>query len=590
VSSPLDHAARLRNTALGAATFAFLASAVLLFGPAGKRLAMPGELASVHGPLAKRCEACHPTGTASIKHPLHGVRRTDAARLQSRTCLACHAPGDDAFGAHGWAPDKDFDLALARSAGVPGAAAGAFECAMCHHEHRGATTDLARLDDARCQACHAESFPSFADGHPELENYGRGRAALAFNHARHVERHFPESEYAPTACTDCHVPAADGARMLVRDFATSCAACHAEVGGASQVEGAGLVFLSLPAVDTYALDDAGIAIGSWPADSEIVETGFSPFAELLLGDDWNPGAARDALDLSRADDDAQDAVANLVWAYKALLGDLSSGGHAALRRRVEAALERDLSEEEAADLVALLPGELVASALEAWVPSLASELERHASGASVEPADDAEDGDLEHDRSREAWVASGGWYRQEADFSLRYRPSGHADAFLTRWIELTSGARPGSAAERVFEHLTDRGATGRCVKCHRVDDARPDAARELAREPGRGRVAWRPAGPELHSLTHFSHAPHLIGLDEDGCLACHALDSGGDPDRDSGFRALEIADCASCHSGAGAADGCLTCHRYHERSSPQPLPPAPLVRPAGAPGFEPVRR
>ena len=56
------------------------------------------------------------------------------------------------------------------------------------------------------------------------------------------------------------------------------------------------------------------------------------------------------------------------------------------------------------------------------------------------------------DRAHEAWVEVGGWYMQELEFTMRYRPSGHADPFLRAWLDLTSAppqGAPAVAASRV---------------------------------------------------------------------------------------------------------------------------------------------
>jgi hypothetical protein len=534
---------------------------------------MPGELASVHGPLAERCEACHPTGIESVKLPLHGLAATRAARAQSERCLDCHAPGDAAFAAHGRpaAPASNrLDLAAARAAGVPGAREGAFDCATCHHEHRGAGARLARLDDARCQACHAERFGSFAVGHPGVSGYGRSRTAIAFDHASHVERHFPASDAPPAACTDCHVPDERREHLLVRPFEASCGACHADdVAGASRAGGPGLPVLALPGVDTLSLDDAGFGVGRWPADAALVETELPPIAALLLGGD--AGAADELLDLEDEDVATIESASRLVWAYKRLLAELAGGGHEALRGRIAAGLGREVTPGEAAELLMHLPGELLADALATWLPDLDQELARRTAGGRAAPSELGPGGDLERDPAREAWVSGGGWYRQEADWTLRYRPAGHADAFLRAWIDATAGAAPGTAAARVFAELTSEGAVGACAKCHRTD----------AGDGGPPR--WEAGPVPAHGLTRFSHAPHLVGLGEEGCLACHAVEAEPAGSDGPGLGAIDVASCASCHSARGASDGCLTCHRYHERTTPLSLPRAPLPPLGSAP-------
>ena len=166
--------------------------------------------------------------------------------------------------------------------------------------------------------------------------------------------------------------------------------------------------------------------------------------------------------------------------------------------------------------------------------------------------------------SGEEWNVSGGWYRD--DFVLRYRPTGHADAFIRAWLDLT-----GKSSQRlpeirqVFEGLIEGKAPGLCGKCHSVDQ----------QADGGEKVNWHAYRPldGLKKSVRFSHAAHFSLLDERGCMTCHKRDpkadyASGFKDRDaatfkSNFKPLPRAVCAECHTAAKAGDSCLTCHNYH---------------------------
>jgi predicted CXXCH cytochrome family protein len=173
----------------------------------------------------------------------------------------------------------------------------------------------------------------------------------------------------------------------------------------------------------------------------------------------------------------------------------------------------------------------------------------------------------------EDWTANGGWYFPADSFSVFYRPSGHADAFLQAWLALAAQAAPKNGATRhAFETMADPQGPGVCLKCHTVDTA-----------PGNSLVVnWRPARvePNVHPFTVFQHTPHFSLTGDNGCEMCHVLNAKSayaqyftadsvaavnrDPARfQSNFAPLNKAVCAECHKPSDAGDGCLQCHEYH---------------------------
>lgn len=162
----------------------------------------------------------------------------------------------------------------------------------------------------------------------------------------------------------------------------------------------------------------------------------------------------------------------------------------------------------------------------------------------------------------QTWAEFGGWYRQE--YSILYKPVGHADTFFKAWFDLSAG-RSSPAASAVFSALTDKNAQGQCTKCHSVDEGNADSRQ----------VNWGTAtsAAKLGRFTRFMHEPHFGFADKKGCLSCHQLDQTaayqkGFEDHDpltfaSNFKPVGKDVCTACHTADAANDGCLTCHDYH---------------------------
>ncbi len=574
---------RSRLPALVACVATIAGAGLIMLTDFGRDAAMPGPLSSNHAPLRDDCGACHAESATAIQSVAHGLSATRMDLLQSELCVACHAFGDDALFAHGWSADR---AALPAGAMVAASDTDQVACATCHHEHQGRDATLATLGDTSCQVCHSEAFESFEHGHPEFESYPyQRRLGIAFDHASHLRDHFPNhtgTAAAPTACTACHALDASGERMPVRNYTTMCAACHDDdIAGSSQIEGAGLGFLGLPALDTMALEERGIAIGRWPSDSMMTEVGVSPFLAQLYASDAERAAdvARlhsvDLLDLMDADDDTLAAVERFAWGTKQLLFEVKRDGHAALVARLDA--DRELADA----LLNRMPEDLFARALDAWLPDLEDELARHAAGETL-PTDstlaaEASDADIESDRRHERWVETGGWFVRELDFEIRYRPGGHADPFLRAWTDLTASR---ADARPLFDALTRAGAVGMCSKCHAIEQV--DPAEPIA-------VRWRGASEARSGseLERFSHVAHFASPSDNTCLECHELEpeaagfvaayGGRDPAAfTSAFRPIERATCMRCHTEERASSSCLTCHAYHPRRDETRLPSASL--------------
>jgi tetratricopeptide (TPR) repeat protein len=166
----------------------------------------------------------------------------------------------------------------------------------------------------------------------------------------------------------------------------------------------------------------------------------------------------------------------------------------------------------------------------------------------------------------EVWAQTGGWYRQ--DFTVRYRPTGHADQFLQTWLDFSGRADGTSLHEQlapIFGMLSPKDSVGRCTKCHSIDD-----------QAGAKLVNWLPFDPNAlkNRFTNYSHKPHVELVGTKTCVKCHELqpvktefmktyETGDSADYTPNFKPLDKAVCASCHSQQTAWENCTLCHGYH---------------------------
>ncbi len=632
--------------------------AVLLFlgGPFRDRAASPGPLTVAHGAVAESCTSCHATANNGLQSlSLAAIRAHDGLE-QSQRCLRCHDLGPDALQAHSQdgavlAHRHDqllsraeatrpalFALAAWAGPGLPGTQAGEFACATCHHEHRGHQANLRFMDNETCQACHARTFGSFTDGHPEFDGYPyHQRTRLAYDHVSHLGRHYEEYRrlmpdgQAPASCLDCHFPDADGRMMRVRGFDLTCATCHLR-----QIEeplAGGITFLNLPGIDTETIQvqqtrPGHRGIGYWPRAGGGDP---SPFLELLLSTDRDFLEARAHLagnrewrDLRLASDEQVRAVEQYVWTVKGLVYDLIHQGPPELERRLREVLRQTPSEggpappldrRQLAALSGDLPVAVLRMAQQAWLPELDYEVQRHRAGervlrpgsvpvAATVHAARAASGTTEAALGSALVVTSAvdavrvgkspavspnlspRWDLDSATFSVVYRPKGHAGDFLRNWLDISGqrySAGPGHEFQAIFDRLSDRYAPGRCTKCHSVEAV-----------GGRREVRWYAARAESnkHPFTKFAHAVHFSLLDESGCRQCHILNPEADPGRGflhpdhtlnttgqgfiSSFQGMTKNACTGCHTSEAAGDGCLSCHNYHVGTFQPPRPAAPL--------------
>ncbi len=581
-----------------------------LLGRPAAEWSNPGPLSSHHAMSAQRCADCHlETGSLAITATARAARH----EAHDQLCLNCHDLGPQPRSPHGVTgaqlaalarqepPDHGArPLALAAVHALQPGGPHDLACASCHVEHQGRDFNLKRMSDQQCQVCHQTQFTGFERGHPEFKDYPyERRTRQRFDHVTHWQRYFPDAKLtgagAPTSCAACHEPALDGRQMMVKNYEQTCASCHdGQIKGDGRTGAKGLAFLRLPGFDRAALEAAGETVGEWP---DRAAGGLTPFMRRLLEGDPAARAALQDLgpanltDLAKATPAQKAAAGRLLWSVKGLIADLSTQGQTAILRR--------LGPRSPGTAVANRTGQFSADSLQAaqqaWLPNLLAEVAAYRRGekppppaAAAAPAPAFALAALEFDDA-EARVAEGGWYRRDQNYTLYYKPGGHADPFLTAWIDATADdATP--VAQAIFNQLSADTAPGVCMKCHTID-----------RVGGRQTVQWDTAQPQpdRRPFTTFKHTAHFNLMGDQGCATCHSLDVEADHARgfglnrdpavfQSNFTPMNKATCATCHQPAKAGDSCQQCHNYHTgemktlRLNPGTAPV--LARPTAATG------
>jgi hypothetical protein len=572
--------------AVGAITGAIILVLALGTKPA-QNIISPGALSFQHSTYKSQCSDCHANVSRkdSVLTWLH--HQSTGQLTNSQACLKCHNLGSQPLAAHALPSTQLESLTVAASSnqslsagpfmlkiartlgGNPKSRQTTWACSTCHVEHRGEKNNLIHISDTQCQSCHAAQFSSFSQGHPEFKAYPfRRRTRIEFDHRSHLQTHFKAesfSKVAPTSCADCHPPDPKGSAMLVKTFEETCAACHLDgIKGKGQASGPGITVIRLPGLDVESLTQRGVIIGDWP---ESADGSMTPFMEWLLAVTNLP--AIDLLELSKATPAQLNQAADLAWSIKELIYDLSVKGHAELERRLQTALPSFPSQRQSEAVAGLLSPDVVQALRSKWFPNLDAEIAGHRAGkhlaTNISTNTPVAAGlATSNDLSPEEWVARGGWYRSDLEYSLSYRPTGHADSFLRSWLELTALAPD---ARKLFTTLSNSKSPGQCIKCHSIDE-RP-----------RPVVNWRAYQPDPfeHPFTHFSHKAHFSLLDDHGCQTCHSLDLNAPTGRyaesfgtnrnpaifQSSFHPIKLAACTSCHSKKYAGESCLECHNYH---------------------------
>lgn len=256
-------------------------------------------------------------------------------------------------------------------------------CASCHVEHHGRNNDLEAITDARCQACHANQFNSFENGHPEFSNYPVAQSRrIAFTHQAHLEKHFSKKNES-FDCSNCHIDSNPrggvGSVFRTLSFETACARCHDEAINAAAVDG--WVLLQLPSVKPSDVQQSALGLTDWPETAQFGYEGKIPLVMrvLLMADASTEKALErlpesgDVKSISNFAKTGRDATISLAVGTRTLISDIAADGQVAWRKRLESvlteSLSRDLSPSETkliGELCAGLPPDIFRQMQQNW--------------------------------------------------------------------------------------------------------------------------------------------------------------------------------------------------------------------------------
>jgi hypothetical protein len=591
-------------------TAAAIGAILLMLGGNHKTtMISPGELSVHHRTLEQNCDSCHSTAGESLSGLFHSALSSRDVLNQSRQCLQCHSLGEHSLQPHsvetallakqtqrakdsGSSGKPPAWMAVAQlGPPIPKTEQGELSCVTCHREHRGGDFDLTQISEKRCQRCHAQPFHSFSQDHPDFVSYPYNRRSrIYFDHSTHFGRHFSLFERLmpngkkPDGCTTCHVVDASGTSMSLRGFEESCASCHA---GRIETDDVlpGVAFLALPGIDRRAGEGDDDPFRKWPhrfrTGEHVLGSGatqqLTPLMQILLSSDPDFQNAIQTLeginlgDLSAASTEQLESVRKYTESIRRLLDDLIESRQSALKLRLQDFTGTAVNQRE----LAILVGER--SPYSSFFDAM---LEVHTQwfGEGEQPGSPKKE-------SQSITRTFDGWYYNETDYSIRYRPNRHADLLLRTWLDVCCRLMPTDSKAEISRTLPARGIAGffallsertgpsGCLKCHTVD-------RKL---DGQLQINWtgNQHQPYHHRFTKFSHDPHLKQMGVESCEQCHVLDQeirlhrsdfttrnwepNTDPSRvlTSGFSRMQRRKCATCHTTRSAGEHCLQCHRYH---------------------------
>lgn len=623
-----------RRWTLWFTTGVLLAAMLVFLVVPSEDLFKPGNLSSPHAQIligavsSDRCGACHTDDSLSPLAWFQRGSKGHAGIQQNDLCLDCHhrtMPQNLAYAAHNLPLSVRDQLSIsiqqaALESGIhdqhslyqyiPDAAVDQnnVACSSCHQEHHGADGDLLFMSNTQCQTCHSTRFGSFADSHPDWNEwpYGRG-GEISFNHAMHQQKHFPgwKSGSEEFKCSVCHPGASvgsidpadpQGEIVRVASYENSCKVCHDQAMNLQTRKG--IDFVALPSLP----DSVAAGLDQWPQGA----TGFTdgvipPLTELLLRADpviadlLRHIPAADLSQLPGQDNESAQRLSQLATEFRRLMHEFATIGHTAVQKRLSGL---GISPGSFSPVLRSLPPQLIESANEKWfrdTPSNNSSSGAPPSGISkrsrlvITDEDDLLDGSLlDGDAGADGLldgdllggdlldqplavptqgtveapamivpsklVNDGGWYRDDVQLAVRYRGSGHSDPVLVGMIETFSQLRDGDPLKRRF--FSDPSVVA-CISCHASAASVPSVWR------AKQQIGQR------SEFTKFSHRPHLNVSALGSCVHCHKISghtaavksTAVEPATD--FQPLGRQSCAVCHTAKASGESCTTCHRYH---------------------------
>ena len=406
------HGLRWRRKVFTISVFSFIVGSllILLNSPYRNEFFAPGPLCSSHAQIlaghgADRCAACHGAANAGfvdwVKDAFTGGREIKVD--QSDLCMKCHNESlvsQFAKNPHSYDPKKLNTLTEKRQGsvyfqvGAPVNSAGEIACSACHREHHGHQS-LNELTNQQCQSCHSQNFHNFETDHPEFVNWPNNRRqGIAFDHTTHGLKHFPEKSE-EFSCNLCHVDDQNQNVKLLAPYEQTCMKCHDQQ--IHEGAGDGLQLVGLPMLDLDAIEQSGLTVGQWPANaSGDFDGSLPPITQLLLSADpkvksaledlsapYESGGGFSFIDVDPEDESQLKNVVEVVWGIKGLVFDLSQNGVEEIRRRVELAIQRELTEREFASLANDLDTSVFETVARIWMPRLDIEVPLHRNGKIV---------------------------------------------------------------------------------------------------------------------------------------------------------------------------------------------------------------
>ncbi|MCA9127684.1 MAG: hypothetical protein KDB22_11385 [Planctomycetales bacterium] len=317
--------------------------------PTKESVFVPGGLSAKHSQIlgnvlvSERCSLCHPTSHSEL-----------AGYSQDDLCMVCHQshmPAASLRSPHDLSAQQlqqlgQADQSLRFVALSPTSSSASSEqtaCAQCHVEHHGTSNQLKKMGDARCQSCHQRQFHSFADGHPQFDDFPyRTSRRLNFDHGKHATKYFGQKNE-EFDCHSCHVDrmqrSAVGPVFRALGFEQACARCHQDSIQSASTNGWALI--QLPSIESTDATDPNLGLAAWPTGAQYGYEGqiTLPMRLLLAADTKLYDVLQQLPENGQISEmptaaERADAAQQISAGVKRLLDEVASEGQAAWRKRL----------------------------------------------------------------------------------------------------------------------------------------------------------------------------------------------------------------------------------------------------------------